>query len=121
MGRTMTVTSLPSRSDFDAVFSSPDARSSTREFLVLAKRSHHLCGHRVGFVTSKKKICRAVDRNRFRRVFREYLRTEFIAPTSDIVVIARQVPHALRSSQFKNELHHALTKLSERLRAIDAG
>jgi len=116
----MTVTSLPSRSDFDAVFSSPDAKSSTRDFLVLAKRSHQLCSHRVGFVTSKKKIRRAVDRNRFRRVFREYLRTKFIAPTSDIVVIARQVPHSLRSPQFKDELHHALTKLSKRLGAIDA-
>ena len=116
----MTVTSLPSRSDFDAVFSSPDAKSSTRDFLVLVKRSCHLHSHRVGFVTSKKKIRRAVDRNRFRRVFREYLRTKFIAPTSDIVVIARQVPNSLRSPQFENELHHALTKLSERLRAIDA-
>ncbi len=116
----MTVTSLPSRSDFDAVFSSPDAKSSTRNFLVIAKRSYHLHAHRVGFVTSKKKIRRAVDRNRFRRVFREYLRTEFIAPTSDIVVIARQVPHSLRSSQFKNELRHALTKLSKLLGAIDA-
>lgn len=116
----MTVISLPSRSDFDAVFSSPDAKSSTRDFLVLAKRSHHLCAHRVGFVTSKKKIRRAVDRSRFRRVFREYLRTQFIAPTSDIVVIARQVPHTLRSSQFKEELHHALTKLSKRLGTTDA-
>ena len=116
----MTVTSLPSRSDFDDVFSSPDATSSTRDFLVLAKRNSHLCVHRVGFVTSKKKIRRAVDRNRFRRIFREYLRTEFIAPTSDIVIIARQVPHSLRSPQFKDELHNALTKLSKQLGAIDA-
>ncbi len=116
----MTATSLPSRSDFDAVFSSPDAKFSTRDFLVLAKRSPHLFAHRVGFVTSKKKIRRSVDRNRFRRIFREYLRTEFIAPPSDIVIIARQVPHSLRSPQFKDELHHALTKLSKQLGAIDA-
>ena len=72
------------------------------------------------FCNFEEKIRRAVDRSRFRRVFREYLRTQFIAPTSDIVVIARQVPHTLRSSQFKEELHHALTKLSKRLRTTDA-
>ena len=33
----MTVISMPSRSDFDAVFDKPDAKSSTRDFLVLAK------------------------------------------------------------------------------------
>ena len=116
----MTVISLPSRSDFDAVFSSPDAKSSTRDFLILAKRNSHLCVHRVGFVTSKKKIRRAVDRNRFRRVFREYLRNGFMAPTSDIIIIARQVPDSLRSSQFKEELHQTLTELSKRLGATDA-
>ena len=116
----MTVIPLPSRSDFDIVFLNPDAKSSTRDFLVLAKRNSYLCVHRVGFVTPKKKIRRAVDRNRFRRVFREYLRTGFMAPTSDIVVIARQVPDSLRSSQFIDELHHALTELSKRLEATDA-
>ena len=116
----MTVISLPSRSDFDAVFSKPDAKFSTRDFLVLAKRNCRLRGHRVGFVTSKKKIRRAVDRNRFRRVFREYLRTGFMAPASDIVVIARQVPGSLHSSQFKYELHHKLTQLAKRLGTTDA-
>ena len=116
----MTVISLPSRSDFDAVFSSPDAKSSTRDFLVLAKRNHHFPVHRVGFVTSKKKIRRAVDRNRFRRVFREYLRTGFEAPVSDIVVIVRQVPYSLRSPKFRDELHNALTKLLKGLGATDA-
>ena len=116
----MTVTSLPSQSDFDAVFSRPDAKSGTRDFLILAKRNCHLRGHRVGFVTSKKKIRRAVDRNRFRRVFREYLRTGFMGPTSDIVVIARQIPDSLHSSQFKDDLHHALTELSKQLGATDA-
>ena len=116
----MAVISLPSRSDFDNVFSSPDAKFNSLDFLVLAKRNGHLCVHRVGFVTSKKKIRRAVDRNRFRRVFREYLRNGFMAPTSDIIIIARQVPDSLRSSQFKEELHQTLTELSKRLGTTDA-
>ena len=37
----MTVISLPSRSDFDAVFKSPDAKASNRDFLVLAKHPNN--------------------------------------------------------------------------------
>ena len=54
----MTVISLPSRSDFDAVFKSPDAKASNRDFLVLAKHREHAVSHRIGFVASKKKIPR---------------------------------------------------------------
>ena len=31
----MTVSSLPARSDFDVIFKSPDAKCSTRDFLIL--------------------------------------------------------------------------------------
>ena len=116
----MTVVSLPSRSDFDAIFESPDAKSSTRDFLVLAKLNPDASGHRIGFVTSKKKIRRAVDRNRFRRVIREYLRGCCTTPHSDIIVIARQTPDNLRSSLLQDELNSAFTKLFKRLEAIDA-
>ena len=51
----MTVISMPSRSDFDAVFDKPDAKSSTRDFLVLAKLTSGISSHRIGFVTSRKK------------------------------------------------------------------
>ncbi|NCX48342.1 MAG: ribonuclease P protein component [Gammaproteobacteria bacterium] len=116
----MTVVSLPSRSDFDAVFESPDAKASNRDFLVLAKLNRNASAHRIGFVTSKKKIRRAVDRNRFRRVIREYLRSQWSTPHSDIVVIARQVPDSLRSPLFQEELSRAFTKLFKRLENIDA-
>lgn len=116
----MTVVSLPSRSDFDAVFESPDAKTSTRDFLILAKLNRNPSTHRIGFVTSKKKIRRAVDRNRFRRVVREHLRSRRASPYSDIVVIARQVPDSLRSPLFQDDLARAFTKLFKRLENIDA-
>ena len=116
----MTVISMPSRSDFDAVFDEPDAKSSTRDFLVLAKLTSGISTHRVGFVTSRKKIRRAVDRNRFRRVIREYVRSQYVAPESDIVVIARRLPNGLRSRHFRDELTQVFTKLTKRLSAINA-
>ena len=116
----MTVISMPSRSDFDAVFDKPDAKSSTRDFLVLAKLTSGISSHRIGFVTSRRKIRRAVDRNRFRRVVREYIRSQYDAPDSDIVVIARKLPDGLQSRHFKEELNQVFTKLTKRLSAINA-
>ena len=116
----MTVISLPSRSDFDAVFESPDAKASNRDFLVLAKLNRSASTHRIGFVTSKKKLRRAVDRNRFRRVIREHVRSRWTSPYSDIVIIARQVPDNLKTPLFQDELTRAFTKLFKRLENIDA-
>jgi len=116
----MTVISMPSRSDFDAVFDKPDAKSGTRDFLVLAKLTSEISCHRIGFVTSRKKIRRAVDRNHFRRVVREFIRSQYVAPDSDIVVIARKLPDGLRSRHFKDELNQVFTKLTKQLSAINA-
>ena len=112
----MTVISLPSRIDFDAVFKSPDARVSNRDFLVLAKHREHALGHRIGFVTSKKKIRRAVDRNRFRRIIREYLRHQNADRYADFVVIARQNPDRLWSTQYQTQLDQVFAKLFKTLR-----
>ena len=111
----MTVISLPSRSDFDAVFKSPDAKASNRDFLVLAKHREHTISHRIGFVTSKKKIRRAVDRNRFRRIIREYLRHQTVNRCADIVVIARHIPERLWSNQYQTQLDQVFTKLFKNL------
>ena len=111
----MTVISLPSRSDFNAVFKSPDAKVSNRDFLILAKHREHAVSHRIGFVTSKKKIRRAVDRNRFRRIIREHLRHQNADRFADIVVIARQNPGHLWSTQYQTQLDQVFAKLFKTL------
>jgi ribonuclease P protein component len=115
----MTVISLPSRIDFDAVFDSPDAKASNRDFLVLAKHREQAINHRIGFVTSKKKIRRAVDRNRFRRIIREYLRYQRFNRCLDIVVIARQIPDRLWSTQYRTQLDQVFAKLFTSLPKLD--
>lgn len=112
----MTVVSLPSRSDFDAVFENPDAKLGHQDFLVLARKNpanNDFC--RIGFVTSKKKIKRAVDRNRFRRVFRETLRTVRSLHGIDCVVIARRLPDALHSPLYSSDLLRSFAKLAKTL------
>ena len=50
----MAVISLPSRSDFDVIFKHPDAKSSSHDFLILAKLNTKIKDHRIGFITPKK-------------------------------------------------------------------
>jgi ribonuclease P protein component len=116
----MTVMSLPSRCDFDAVFESPDTKVSNRDFLILAKFREHATSHRIGFVTSKKKIRRAVDRNRFRRVIREYVRLQNNNNCVDIVIIAKQTPPRLWSAQYQTQFDQVFAKLFRNLQKLRA-
>ena len=111
----MAVLSLPSRNDFDVIFRSPDAKSSSRDFLILANVNTKIEDHRIGFITSKKKIRRAVDRNRFRRVIREYLRHHEPCFPADIVVIAHKTPKDLWSFTYQQFLNQSFTKLFKNL------
>lgn len=111
----MTVISLPSRGDFDAIFESPDAKVSYRDFLVLARHREQAVTHRIGFVTSKKKIRRAVDRNRFRRIIRESLRNKDASSCADIIVIARQIPDRLWSKNYRTQIDQVFATLFKNL------
>ena len=120
---TMTVESLPSRAAFDAVFESPDAKHGQSEFLILAKHNQDVSPQpvvRIGFVTSKKKIKRAVDRNRFRRVFKDRLRALPDLSPSDWVVIARATPANLHDSTFHQDVDKALARIQSRLMKVHA-
>lgn len=114
----MAVVSLPSRSDFDAVFNNPDAKFGHRDFLILAKKNKAPAATpvaRIGFVTSKKKIKRAVDRNRFRRIFKDRLKFVESLLETDLVVIARGKPEDLHGLSFYKEVDKALMKLTASL------
>ena len=111
----MAVISLPSRSDFDVIFKNPDAKSSSRDFLILAKLNTKIKDHRIDFITPRKKIRRAVDRNRFRRVMREQLRHHELYFPADIVVIARKTPEDLWSLTYQQFLNQSFAKLFKNL------
>lgn len=76
--------------EYHHVFEHTDARASHRHLLLLA-RSNDFDHHRLGLVIAKKHIRRAVDRNRVKRLAREFFRLqETGAPHMDVVLIARR-------------------------------
>ena len=116
----MTLLALPSTRDFDAVFAASDAKTGNSDFLILARHSAGTDIHRLGFVTSKKKIKRAVDRNRFRRVIRECFRRNLPADyATDCVVIARKIPDNLWTNQFNVTTTTAIYRLFRKLEPND--
>jgi len=77
--------------DFKRVFDDNRFRSSNQNILVLAISNPLTTPSRLGIVVAKKNVRRAVDRNRIKRLTREYFRQQ-IAPHScsmDYVVLAR--------------------------------
>ena len=112
----MAVSSIPSRNDFALVLNSPDVRHSTSDLLLLARKIQDYPESRIGFVTSKKKIRRAVDRNRFRRVFKESVRRNAPPVPADLIIIARRVPSALHDKAINRDIDLAMAKLYIKLK-----
>ncbi len=72
--------------DYNHVFDKP-VRSSDRYFTVLA-RPNELLHARLGMAFSKKKVRRAVSRNRLKRISRESFRLTEEKFSADFVVLA---------------------------------
>ncbi len=93
--------------DYSRVFDEPDARASHRHLLLLA-RNNERGSHRLGLVIAKKNVKLAVQRNRIKRVTREFFRqlpdTE---PHMDVILLARrgleQLDNALLSSTLQQQ------------------
>jgi ribonuclease P protein component len=75
--------------EFNRVFTSPDLKLSNNLLLLLAHKSP-LTYARLGLVVPKKKTPLAVNRNRFKRLAREYFRANKEKLGSlDIVILCR--------------------------------
>lgn len=81
--------------DYSRVFDQPDARASHQNLLLLA-RLNNAGHHRLGLVIAKKNVRRAVDRNRVKRLAREFFRQlPPDPPDMDVVLLARRGLHEL--------------------------
>ena len=81
---------LLSAENYSRVFDGSEARASHKHLLILA-RTNQLSRHRLGLVIAKKNVRKAVQRNRVKRLTREFFR-QLPAPTTgfDAVVLARR-------------------------------
>jgi ribonuclease P protein component len=91
---------------YSRVFDAVDARASHRHLLILAARND-LPHHRLGVIVARKNIRLAVDRNRFKRITREFFRTRaFEPPGLDIIVMARRGADSLDNKSLSTILRH---------------
>ena len=97
--------------DYSPVFDSPDARASHKNLLLLAKFTQGP-EHRLGLVIAKKNVRLAVQRNRIKRLSREFFRS---LPNSDlsmdVVLLARQGIGDLDNSELSSILQQQWQKL----------
>ena len=97
--------------DFGPVFDGPDARSSHRNLLLLAK-SGNGPNHRLGLVIAKKNVRLAVQRNRIKRQAREFFRTlPTDVPAMDVVLLARRGMDKLDNAELSTILQQQWQKL----------
>ena len=100
---------LRGASQFQNVFSQPDVRQHAKDVLLLVKKNDRP-EHRIGLITSKKKLRRAVDRNRFRRVARSVVRADTGLTGLDVIWMVKQAPISLHDSDLFHELTQQLNK-----------
>ena len=97
--------------DYGRVFDSPDARASHQYVLLLAKINDRP-GHRLGLVIAKKNVRLAVQRNRIKRVAREFFRTlPRSEPPMDVVLLSRQGLSQLDNAALSSILQQQWQKL----------
>lgn len=103
---------LRERADYNLVFSAPEHRSSDRYFTVLG-RFNVLNTARLGLVVKKKDIKRAHERNRIKRLAREYFRCHREAlPHLDLVIIAKTPASLVDNEMVRQSLHWHQKKMS---------
>lgn len=98
--------------DFRTVFEQTSAKAPTPEILLLATDSN--CP-RLGFIIAKKSVKHATDRNRIKRLAKEYFRLHRSSmPAIDIVFMARKGITELTDSQLKQLIAKQFEKISKR-------
>jgi ribonuclease P protein component len=101
--------------DYSRVFDAADAKASHKYLLLLAKLNDQP-GHRLGLVIAKKNVRLAVQRNRIKRVAREFFRTQPESkPTMDVVLLTRRGIDQLDNAELSSILQQQWQKLGHNI------
>lgn len=100
--------------EFQAVFDDTSFKVGDTDFLLLARRND-LDHPRLGLVIAKKKVRRAVDRNRLKRQIRDSFRQhQAELPAYDILFLARQDLKARSGEAFRAALEQAWKRVQRK-------
>ena len=104
---------LRNESDYDAVFNEP-LRSRDHYFLLLGRANNHAQA-RLGLIVSKKKIRKAVSRNRIKRVIRDSFRLhQHQLPAIDVIVLAYHPANGADRELLRRSLNRHWEKLTKK-------
>ena len=100
--------------DFRTVFDQVDVKAPSSSLLLLARFNEHT-SPRLGFILSKKNVRHAVQRNRVKRLTRDYFRRhQHQLPNLDIIFMGRKGIDELSNAQILQLLEKQFSKLSKR-------
>lgn len=105
---------LLTAADYGGVFNGAQSKASHTYLLLLARRND-LEHHRLGLVIAKKNVRLAVQRNRIKRVAREFFRQ--LPPETanmDVVLLTRRGIDQLDNAELSSILQQQWQKLSRR-------
>ena len=102
---------LLNAADYSQVFDGCEARASHKHLLLLARKNDGP-GHRLGLVIAKKNVRLAVQRNRVKRIAREFFRQLPEGdPPMDVVLLARRGLDQLDNAELSSILRRQWQKL----------
>jgi ribonuclease P protein component len=102
---------LLNAADYSRVFEDAQVKASHPNLLLLARPNQYET-HRIGLVIAKKNVKLAVERNRIKRVAREFFRhTDTTAPFLDVVLLARRDIGRLENKELSSILQQQWLKM----------
>jgi ribonuclease P protein component len=106
---------LHNAKEYSRVFDGTEAKASHKRLLLLAKRNNS-SRHRLGLVIARKNVRLAVERNRIKRVAREFFRTlQEEEPGMDVVLLARHGLDQLDNAELSTILRQQWQVLGRRI------
>ena len=105
--------------DYSTVFDEPDAKAFHKNLLLLAKVNKGP-GHRLGLVIAKKNVRQAVQRNRIKRIAREFVRKGPGGLPLDVVVLARRGLDQLDNAELASLFRRQWDKLARHISKIES-
>ena len=105
--------------DYSRVFDGPDAKAFHKNLLLLAKINTGP-GHRLGLVIAKKNVRQAVQRNRIKRIAREFVRQVPVDVPLDVVVLARRGLDQMDNAQLASLFQQQWAKLARNAAKLES-